>query len=274
MHNLRKDWKIEDHFGFNCVFRFRSCQTVEDRARLWLRHEHLFMHHLRLDFGCFSHKVRILQVFVCVEDGCPCSFCRLKFWVLLNRSFNWWVVGSLIRICRASVSWVWKSSAFGSVSWNLRNFQVYGSRMSNVQSAGWNWSLLDSLILFWVLNIRSWESFDLVGSVRWVKIGFRFWLLFLGVWEIYKFMGRRCPIFNLRAEFWVCWIEIFNCCHLGSLIRMWRALVKLGLWGELGRAQFLDPFVEILESWKCMGRGCAMFILETEIWVHSIGIFS
>ena len=72
-----KELEIEDHFGFNCVFRFRSCQTVEDRARLWLRHESLFVHHLRLDFGCFSHKVRILQVFVCVEDGCPCSFCRL-----------------------------------------------------------------------------------------------------------------------------------------------------------------------------------------------------
>ena len=100
--------------------------------------------------------------------------------------------------------------------------------MSNVQCAGWDWSLLDSLIIFWVLNFRVWESFGLVGSVRGVKIGFRFWLLFLGVWEIYKFMGRGCPI--------------FNCCHLGSLIRMWRDLVKLGLWGELGQSSIFRSF--------------------------------
>ena len=124
---------------------------------------------------------------------------------------------------------------------------------------------------FGVSNIRIWESFGEVGSVRWVKIEFRFCLLFLGVWKIYKFLGRGCPIFNLWAEIWVCRIEIFSRCHLGSLIRMCRTLLKLGLWRELGQSSVFTS-----SCWNLrilVVYGSRMSNVYSAEWVHFIGIF-
>ena len=98
--------------------------------------------------AAFPIKWESCKLLYASRTDVQCSFCRLKFWICWIEIFNWWVVGSLIRIWRALVSWVWKSSAFGSPFLESKKVQGYGLSMSNVRSARWNLSLLNSFF-FW-----------------------------------------------------------------------------------------------------------------------------